>query len=154
MRDRFLTATMIAGAVTLCCAGAPMHGDASVPPDAQAEFRAFLAGFEAKLVPLSRDTALAGFQASVSGKDEDYTRSADLQIELNKLNADPANSPGSRVADGRGSASRCSSASWTSSTTATWTTRSPRPRWTTWSSCRRRSSRSSTPSAPRSTARR
>ena len=45
MRDRFLTATTIVGALMLCCAGAPMHGEASVPPDAQAEFRAFLAGF-------------------------------------------------------------------------------------------------------------
>lgn len=90
MRDRFLTATTIVGALMLCCASAPMHGEASVPPDAQADFRAFLAGFEAKLIPLSRDTALAGFESSVSGKEADYTRSADLQLELRTLYADPA----------------------------------------------------------------
>lgn len=90
MRHRFLTATTLAGTVTLCAAAAPVRAGAPAPPDAQTEFRAFLAGFEAKLVPLSRDTALAGFESSVSGKEADYDRSADLQLTLRKLYADPA----------------------------------------------------------------
>ncbi|QQR74498.1 MAG: M2 family metallopeptidase [Holophagales bacterium] len=90
MTHRFLTATTIAAAVALCCAGAPVQGDTPVAPDPQTEFRAFLAGFEGKLIPLSRDTALAGFESSVSGKEEDYARSAALQLELRKLYADPA----------------------------------------------------------------
>ena len=54
------------------------------------DFRKFLSAYEAKVVPLSNDVALAGFQASISGKDEDFKRSADLQIQLNTITADPA----------------------------------------------------------------
>jgi peptidyl-dipeptidase A len=53
------------------------------------DFRQFLSAYEAKVVPLSREVALASFQASISGKDEDFKRSADLQIQLNKVTADP-----------------------------------------------------------------
>ncbi|MCX6557376.1 MAG: M2 family metallopeptidase [Candidatus Aminicenantes bacterium] len=53
-------------------------------------FQQFLRGYEAKVVPLSKEVALAAFQASISGSDEDFKRSADLQIQLNKVFADPA----------------------------------------------------------------
>ncbi|TFG76734.1 MAG: peptidase M3 [Chrysiogenales bacterium] len=53
----------------------------------EAAFRKFLKTYEAKVIPLSRDAALAGFQASISGKDEDYRRSTALQIQLNKAHA-------------------------------------------------------------------
>jgi len=53
-------------------------------------FGHFLQEFEAKFVPLSKEVALAAFQASISGQDEDFKRSADLQIQLNKITADPA----------------------------------------------------------------
>jgi peptidyl-dipeptidase A len=56
--------------------------------DDESAFKRFLKVYEAKVIPLSRDAALAGFQASISGKDEDYQRSAELQIQLNKANAD------------------------------------------------------------------
>jgi peptidyl-dipeptidase A len=52
-------------------------------------FRQFLGAYEAKVIPLSKEVALASFQASISGKDEDFKRSADLQIQLNKITADP-----------------------------------------------------------------
>jgi len=55
----------------------------------QAAFRQFLKTYEARIIPLSRDAALASFQASLSGKDEDYQRSSALQIQLNKASADP-----------------------------------------------------------------
>jgi peptidyl-dipeptidase A len=51
-------------------------------------FQNFLKEYEARVVPLSREVALASFQASISGKDEDFKRSADLQIQLNKITAD------------------------------------------------------------------
>jgi peptidyl-dipeptidase A len=51
-------------------------------------FRQFLLAYEAKVIPLSKEVALAAFQASISGKDEDFKRSADLQIRLNKITAD------------------------------------------------------------------
>ena len=53
-------------------------------------FKIFLQDYEAKVIPLSKEVALAAFQASISGKDEDFKRSADLQIELNTLSANPA----------------------------------------------------------------
>lgn len=64
------------------CAGAAQN--------ATEGFREFLRGYEAAAIPLSRETALAGFESSVSGKAEDYRRSADLQVKLRKLHADPA----------------------------------------------------------------
>lgn len=55
----------------------------------EAAYRRFLKAYEEKVVPLSRDTNLASFQASISGRDEDYKRSSDLQIRLNKASSDP-----------------------------------------------------------------
>jgi peptidyl-dipeptidase A len=55
----------------------------------EAAFRKFLKTYEARVMPLSRDSALAGFQASISGKDGDYQRSSALQIQLNRASADP-----------------------------------------------------------------
>lgn len=55
----------------------------------EAAFRKFLKMYEARVIPLSRDAALASFQASISGKDGDYQRSSALQIQLNKASADP-----------------------------------------------------------------
>ncbi len=57
-------------------------------PCSEDDFRQFLSAYEAKVVPLSKAVALAGFQASISGKDEDFKRSTDLQIQLNKVTAD------------------------------------------------------------------
>jgi len=57
-------------------------------PCDEASFRQFLQAYEARVMPLSRDAALASFQASISGKDQDYERSAALQIQLNKASAD------------------------------------------------------------------
>lgn len=53
----------------------------------ESAFRKFLKAYEARVIPLSRDAALAGFQASISGKDADYQRSTALQIQLNKAHA-------------------------------------------------------------------
>jgi peptidyl-dipeptidase A len=52
------------------------------------EFQKFLTDFESRLIPLSHDANLASFNASVSGKEEDYKRTADLQVQLKKLYAD------------------------------------------------------------------
>jgi peptidyl-dipeptidase A len=54
------------------------------------DFRQFLSAYEAQVVPLSKEVALASFQASISGRDEDFKRSSDLQIRLNKVTADTA----------------------------------------------------------------
>jgi peptidyl-dipeptidase A len=62
-------------------------GQAAAAGD-EAAFRNFLKAYETRVIPLSKDTALASFQASISGKDEDYQRSTALQIQLSKAHAD------------------------------------------------------------------
>ncbi len=52
------------------------------------EFQQFISDFEAQIRPLSKSQNLAYFQATISGKDEDYQRSADFEIQLNKVYAD------------------------------------------------------------------
>ncbi len=49
------------------------------------QFQQFLSQFEERVVPLSREHNLAYFEATISGRDEDYKRTADLEIELNKI---------------------------------------------------------------------
>jgi len=48
-------------------------------------FREFLKEYESKVVDLSRETALSYFNASISGKPEDYQRSSELQLRLSKV---------------------------------------------------------------------
>lgn len=62
----------------------------NVVPSSQAEFAAFLKDFESRLIPLSRDANLASYEANISGREEDYKRSEQLQLALEKLFADPA----------------------------------------------------------------
>jgi peptidyl-dipeptidase A len=52
------------------------------------EFVSFLKNYEAKVIPLSKESALFGFEASISGKDADYEKSAQAQIELEKIYSD------------------------------------------------------------------
>ena len=49
------------------------------------EFQAFLTAYEAKVLPLNRETNIAAFDASISGKEEDYKKSADLQVKLKTI---------------------------------------------------------------------
>lgn len=67
-----------------------VRAGAAKAADDEAAFRSFLKAYEEKVVPLSRDANLASFQASVSGRDEDYRRSADLQVQLKRVHADAA----------------------------------------------------------------
>ncbi|MBE0644111.1 MAG: M2 family metallopeptidase, partial [Bacteroidetes bacterium] len=52
------------------------------------EFTTFLKDFEAKVIPLAKDAHIAYFNATISGKEEDYTRAADLEVALTKLYSD------------------------------------------------------------------
>ena len=56
----------------------------------QDDFKSFLKEYEAKVIPLSRENNLAAFNASISGKDEDYQKSSALQLEFGKFHSDPA----------------------------------------------------------------
>ena len=48
----------------------------------------FIAKVESKVIPLSKEAAIASWDASISGKDEDYQRSEKAQVELVKIFAD------------------------------------------------------------------
>lgn len=48
----------------------------------------FIHHYEQKVVALSKDTSLSYFNASISGKPEDYQRCSELQLKLNKIYAD------------------------------------------------------------------
>jgi len=49
------------------------------------ELKTFIASFEGKAAPAYKDYALAYFNATISGKTEDYDKSSDLQIKYNKI---------------------------------------------------------------------
>ena len=51
----------------------------------EAEVRKFIDNYEEKVVHLSNEASLAYFNASISGREEDYNRVSQLQIELNKI---------------------------------------------------------------------
>lgn len=50
-----------------------------------AELTAFITRFETAYKPLSRKAAIASFEASLTGKDEDFTTTADLEIAMSTL---------------------------------------------------------------------
>ncbi len=52
------------------------------------EYDSLVKVFESKTIPLIKETNLAYWSASISGKDEDYKKSADAEIAMNKVLAD------------------------------------------------------------------
>jgi len=55
----------------------------------ESKLRDFVAKIEAQVKPLSQEAAIASWDASITGKDEDYKRSEDAQIKLVQLFSDP-----------------------------------------------------------------
>jgi len=49
------------------------------------EFREFIDTFENKVINLSRELSLSNFNATISGKPEDYAKTADLELKLKKI---------------------------------------------------------------------
>jgi peptidyl-dipeptidase A len=54
------------------------------------DFRVFLRDYESKVIPLSRESSLLSYNASISGNAADYEKSAQIQITLGKIYADTA----------------------------------------------------------------
>jgi peptidyl-dipeptidase A len=82
------TALGVVGALivtmTLCqCGGENLKTDVS-----EESFMHFLVDVEQKIAPLNRDIAIANFEASVSGRAEDYERAAKLQLKLKTFLSD------------------------------------------------------------------
>jgi len=56
--------------------------------DMNKEFSDFVTKYEAKVKPLIKEMCIAYFDAAISGKEEDYKKSADLEFKLSKIYAD------------------------------------------------------------------
>lgn len=52
------------------------------------ELKTFIANWEARVAPLQKETYTAYWNASISGKDEDYAKSEQLQLQLNSIFTD------------------------------------------------------------------
>ena len=52
--------------------------------------KSFLNGYEAKVMPLYRESAQTYFNATISGNDADYQKSTQAQVELKKIHSDTA----------------------------------------------------------------
>ncbi|MCK9617239.1 MAG: M2 family metallopeptidase [Lentimicrobiaceae bacterium] len=51
------------------------------------ELKNFIKNYETKIIPLSKEASLAYWNASISGKDEDYKKAEDLNIQLTNIYA-------------------------------------------------------------------
>lgn len=49
------------------------------------ELKSFIKDFEEEVLPLHRQAAIAYFDATISGKEEDYTRAADIELQLTRV---------------------------------------------------------------------
>lgn len=58
--------------------------------DMNKEYDSLVKVFEGKIIPLYKETALAYWNASISGKSEDYQKSMDAELSSNKVLADTA----------------------------------------------------------------
>jgi len=58
--------------------------------DMNKEYDSLIKVFESKTIPLYKETNLAYWNASITGKDEDYKKSSDAEIAANKVLADVA----------------------------------------------------------------
>lgn len=88
MKKNLLFSAIIGGIITsVIIAGC---GSSNSNEKTVKEFDEFLTVFEAKLIPLYKEASLASWNAQISGKDEDYTKAAELEYKLNKLYSDKA----------------------------------------------------------------
>ncbi|MBI5219217.1 MAG: M2 family metallopeptidase [Bacteroidia bacterium] len=58
--------------------------------DMDQELKALIKEIESKYIPLYKESAIADFNANVTGKPEDFKKSEELQMQLNKIFADTA----------------------------------------------------------------
>jgi peptidyl-dipeptidase A len=80
MKNKFVAMSLLLAVLLISCT--------SKQDKMENKFREFLAKVEPEVVTLSRDAAIASWDASISGKDEDYARSEETQLKLVKLFSD------------------------------------------------------------------
>lgn len=64
------------------------NGCKSNKPSMEQQFKTFLTEFNAKVIPLAKETYLADWNAQVSGKADDFKKSETLQMKFNSLFSD------------------------------------------------------------------
>lgn len=77
-------------AVTLTLGAAILVSCTSKQEKMEKRLADYIAKLEQQVIPLSSEAAIASWDASISGKNEDYTRSEEAQIKLVKIFADSA----------------------------------------------------------------
>ncbi|MBP7866602.1 MAG: M2 family metallopeptidase [Acidobacteria bacterium] len=89
MKRFVITSSLVLG-VTLAGVSGLFAGEASSGKKVtmEQEFRQFVKDFEARVAPLEKASNLANFDASISGKKEDYDKAADLEIKTSAVYAD------------------------------------------------------------------
>lgn len=55
------------------------------------ELKEFIKKYEETVIPLSKEANLAYFNATISGKEEDYKKSADLEVRISRIYSDKEN---------------------------------------------------------------
>ncbi len=78
----------VSGMMVFCVLMAAGCGD-SEQVKMTKELQAFIATYENTVVPLSKEAGIAYFNASLSGKEEDYNKAGELQVELKKIYSNP-----------------------------------------------------------------
>ncbi len=78
-----LCVTAISASLLISCGG-------NKPKDMNEELKSFISKFEEKYVPLYKQSAEAYWTASISGKEEDFKKSAAVEFEITKIFADKA----------------------------------------------------------------
>ena len=81
-----VTSTVMA-ALLIGLVAAPWGSGSGV---SEQDFASFLRDYEAKVIPLSKESALTYFNAVISGKDEDYAKSAQADVALKRIHSDTA----------------------------------------------------------------
>ncbi|SYZ73094.1 conserved exported hypothetical protein [Candidatus Zixiibacteriota bacterium] len=84
MKKSLIVAITLASALLFIGAEQPGKGVT------EQDFQLFLKDFETKVMPLSKESALSGYNASLSGKDADYEKSAQASLAIGKIYSDPA----------------------------------------------------------------
>lgn len=77
-------------AVTLTLGAAILVSCTSKQKKMEKHLADYIAKLEQQVIPLSTEAAIASWDASISGKNEDYTRSEETQIKLVRIFADSA----------------------------------------------------------------
>ena len=97
MKIKFLKLSILAAALVAGgCAVLDFHGARQQPASAaaaarspdEAAFAQWRDGFLKKFQPLNKAVALAWWTSSISGKDEDFKKRMDLEMQVNRLYAD------------------------------------------------------------------